>query len=151
MKKTGRKHYGIGATSDSDLQAGIEVGYLYRKLEDELNAIAAKTGGRFTARGLAEGVGKLLLAKAGGLLLDHSERLPEMRRDSTEGHEKPAAKAKVHVRPRHKRSPVKCHHCVPPRSFQDRSAYMRHFYRDHPELVKKQRDGLRKAVKERAA
>lgn len=137
------------SSCDTDFQAGIEVGYLCRKLEEDLNAVAAAAGGRVTARGLAEGVGNLLLAKACGQLLDDTQRMPEVRRGSSRGDEEPAPAAKVHVRPRRVGAPVTCRECNT--RCVNRSAYMKHRIRKHPEAVEKQREALRRAVQERRA
>lgn len=83
-----------------DLQTGFAAGYFYRNIEENVDAIGAKTGGALSPGQFAEWVGELLLSKARREVLGNPEYLSQVRGDAAAGHALRAAAAEVHVRPR---------------------------------------------------
>lgn len=163
MKKVGgNKNASISQKSNPNFQtAEFSLGYLYRDIETQLNAFGAENGGAISVTDAARWVGTLLLTKAGGFVLDGPEPVPDVRGGSTQRHEISIAAPPVHVRPRHHKAPVKkqnkivnrpvtCRHCEPNKKFSSRKNYMKHVYQDHPEMVKKQREALQKAMRKAA-
>ena len=95
------KQYGSSKKGDSIFQtAEFRLGYLYRDIKAQLNTLGAETSGEITPLDAARWVGRLLLAEAGGGLLDGTQHLSEMWGHSSEGDEVGPGKAEVHVRPR---------------------------------------------------
>src|ERR1700751_677816 len=84
--------------SNSDYSAGIATGYLYARTEDAINSAAASSGGTVTEDELTRRLGQLLLAKAGGRVLDSAERVSTVWRKTAKGYGQRSAKKKVHVR-----------------------------------------------------
>lgn len=140
----------------ADLQTGFAVGYVYHRIKQELDTIGTTTGGKITPHDAAAWVGKLLLAEARRGLLDGRQPLPEVRRDSTDVHEKRAATEKVHVHARDQRtlvrsksSRVTCRLCG--KSSKNRRLYMLHRNSAHPEAVATQIAAIRLAKKSGSA
>jgi hypothetical protein len=90
--------------SNTYLQAGLAAGYLCRRTEEELHAIAAATSGAVLEREIAGWVGKFLLSKASGELLDNSQPVPQVRGGTARRHALGAGPKTLHVRPRRRLS-----------------------------------------------
>lgn len=118
MKKGGGKNVSIKKSNPNFETAEFQLGYIYRDIETQLNHFGATNGGEITVTDAARWVGTLLLAKAGGSVLDGPEHLSDVRGGSAKRHEVSVA-APVHVRTRHRKAPVK--------PFEDDSAIGRAF------------------------
>jgi hypothetical protein len=88
--------------SSPDYTLGIAVGAIHARIQDSLDAVSRESGGTISRSQLAFGLAELLRASAGGELLDRTERLSTLRRQTAQGDEVRPGKTPVHVRPRRK-------------------------------------------------
>jgi len=99
MKPRRGKQYGSTKESHSIFQtAAFRLGYLYRDIKAQLNALGAETGGAITPPDAAHWVGTLLLAETRGELLDGTQHLPQMRGATDQGNEIAPGTTTIHVR-----------------------------------------------------
>jgi len=89
--------------SNSNISTWFAFGCLYQRTKQELNNIAAEGGGEITASELAGWMAELLSAEASRSILGSTEHMPQVRRDSAEGHASASEKA-LHVRSRKRRT-----------------------------------------------
>lgn len=115
--------------SNTHIQAWIEIGYIYGRLEQQLNAIGDKTGGEVSGLDAAHWMGTTLLSKARRGILDGTQHLPKVRGGTSEGDEITPSEETVHVRPRDNRALETCRQCG--KSFKDRSSRMLHQVEKH--------------------
>ena len=89
--------------SSSDISSGFALGYLYKTIKDELNSIAATTGGKISALKLAGWLANLLSAETDGSVLGSTKHLPQVWGRPTKGNGT-ASEETVHVRPHGRRT-----------------------------------------------